>query len=120
MLRPYLFIGLFVATNCTLALLYPFSLARFLAFAALYGLGTGVMLFLLFYPTNDWLVTNRSHVEGDKEMALTFDDGPDPVDTPRLLDLLRAKGHQGDIFRRWPPRRRSIPRSCAAPGKKGI
>ncbi len=98
MLRPYLFIGLFVATNCTLALLYPFSLARFLAFAALYGLGTGVMLFLLFYPTNNWLVTNRSQVEGDKEIALTFDDGPDPVDTPRLLDLLRAKGIKATFF----------------------
>ena len=47
MVRPYLFIGLFVATNCTLALLYPFSWTRFLIFVALYGLGTGIMLYLL-------------------------------------------------------------------------
>jgi peptidoglycan/xylan/chitin deacetylase (PgdA/CDA1 family) len=98
MVRPYLFIGLFVATNCTLALLYPFSWTRFLIFVALYGLGTGIMLYLLFNPTNDWLVTNRSHVESATEVALTFDDGPDPVDTPRLLDLLRQKGIKATFF----------------------
>jgi len=98
MVRPYLFIGLFVATNCTLALLYPFSWSRFLAFALLYGLGTGVMLYLLFHPTNAWLVSNRSHLENTHELALTFDDGPDPVDTPRLLDLLREKGIKATFF----------------------
>lgn len=98
MVRPYLFIGLFVVTNSTLALLYPFSWARFLAFAVLYGLGTGIMLYLLFHPTNNWLVTNRSHLESEKEVALTFDDGPDPVDTPRLLDLLREKGIKATFF----------------------
>lgn len=31
-------------------------------------------------------------------MALTFDDGPDPVDTPRLLDLLGQKGVKATFF----------------------
>ena len=31
-------------------------------------------------------------------MALTFDDGPDPVDTPKLLDLLREKNVKATFF----------------------
>jgi len=65
---------------------------------AIYALGTGVMLYLLFHPRNQWLVANRSQVERDGCVALTFDDGPDPVDTPRLLDLLREKGVKATFF----------------------
>lgn len=32
------------------------------------------------------------------EVALTFDDGPDPDVTPRLLDLLEARGVRGTFF----------------------
>jgi peptidoglycan/xylan/chitin deacetylase (PgdA/CDA1 family) len=32
------------------------------------------------------------------EVALTFDDGPDPAVTPRVLDLLDAAGAQGSFF----------------------
>ncbi len=31
-----------------------------------------------------------ARVTGDKSVALTFDDGPDPVYTPQILDLLKA------------------------------
>lgn len=31
-------------------------------------------------------------------LALTFDDGPDPVATRRVLDLLEARGHRGTFF----------------------
>jgi peptidoglycan/xylan/chitin deacetylase (PgdA/CDA1 family) len=31
-------------------------------------------------------------------VALTFDDGPNPVDTPKLLDLLREKGVKATFF----------------------
>jgi peptidoglycan/xylan/chitin deacetylase (PgdA/CDA1 family) len=31
-------------------------------------------------------------------VALTFDDGPDPVNTPKLLDLLRAAGVRATFF----------------------
>lgn len=98
MARSVLFLLLFCATNAALALLYPFSLARLLLAAALYALGTGIMLYLLFNPRNTWLVANRSQVEGERCVALTFDDGPDPVDTPRLLDLLREKNVKATFF----------------------
>jgi peptidoglycan/xylan/chitin deacetylase (PgdA/CDA1 family) len=98
MARSALFLFLFCATNASLALLYPFSFARLLFATALYALGTGVMLYLLFHPRNQWLVANRSQVEREGYVALTFDDGPDPVDTPRLLDLLREKGVKATFF----------------------
>ncbi|WP_373231750.1 polysaccharide deacetylase family protein [Cohnella sp.] len=34
----------------------------------------------------------------DKEIALTFDDGPDPVYTPKLLDLLKRQGARATFF----------------------
>lgn len=34
----------------------------------------------------------------EKEIALTFDDGPDPVYTPRLLDLLKRYNARGTFF----------------------
>ena len=34
----------------------------------------------------------------DKKIALTFDDGPDPVWTPKILDVLKEKGVQATFF----------------------
>jgi cellulose synthase/poly-beta-1,6-N-acetylglucosamine synthase-like glycosyltransferase/spore germination protein YaaH/peptidoglycan/xylan/chitin deacetylase (PgdA/CDA1 family) len=34
----------------------------------------------------------------DKKIALTFDDGPDPVWTPKILDVLQEKGVQATFF----------------------
>ena len=98
MARAAIFCLLVLATNASLALLYPFTLSRFLLTAFIYGIGTLVTLYLLFHPRNQWLVTNRSRVDGANCVALTFDDGPDPVDTPKLLDLLRDKGVKATFF----------------------
>jgi peptidoglycan/xylan/chitin deacetylase (PgdA/CDA1 family) len=89
---------LFLATNASLALLYPFTLSRLLLAGSIYLAGTLVMLYLLFHPRNQWLVANRFRVDGVNGVALTFDDGPDPVDTPKLLDLLREKGVKATFF----------------------
>jgi peptidoglycan-N-acetylglucosamine deacetylase len=98
MARGALFLLLIAATNASLVLLHPFSHARLLLVVFLYALGTGVTLYLLFNPRNQWLVTNRSQVEAADCVALTFDDGPDPIDTPRLLDILREKGVKATFF----------------------
>ena len=98
MARAAIFCLLFLATQASLALLYPFSLMRLLLVLLIYGAGTGVMLYLLFHPRNGWLVANRSRVDGAKCLALTFDDGPDPVDTPKLLDLLKKKNVKATFF----------------------
>ena len=34
----------------------------------------------------------------DKEVALTFDDGPDPVNTPRILDILKPENARGHVL----------------------
>ncbi|PYX76713.1 MAG: polysaccharide deacetylase family protein [Acidobacteria bacterium] len=98
MARSAIFCLLFLATNASLALLYPFTLSRFLMVASIYAVGTLIMLYLLFHPRNHWLVSNRYRVEGAGCIALTFDDGPNPVDTPKLLDLLREKGVKATFF----------------------
>jgi len=98
MARAAIFFLLVLATNASLVLLYPFSLTRFLLAAFIYTIGTLLTLYLLFHPRNQWLVTNRFRVDGVSSVALTFDDGPNPVDTPKLLDLLREKGVKATFF----------------------
>ncbi len=98
MARAAIFFLLVVATNASLALLYPFSLARLLFVFLIYAAGTLLTLYLLFHPRNQWLVTNRCRVDGARSIALTFDDGPDPEDTPKLLDLLREKDVKATFF----------------------
>jgi peptidoglycan/xylan/chitin deacetylase (PgdA/CDA1 family) len=90
---------MFSLTNASLLLVYPFSLHNFLRAAVIYTTGTLVSLYLVFHPRNQWLVDNRSRVQsGLPSVALTFDDGPDPVSTPLLLDLLRKKGVPATFF----------------------
>jgi len=98
MARAAIFFLLFLATNASLALLYPFTLSRLLLTFSIYSVGTLLTLYLLFHPRNQWLVANRFRVDGVNTIALTFDDGPDPVDTPKLLDLLRDKGVKATFF----------------------
>src|SRR5215467_7250234 len=45
-----------------------------------------------FVPVVDRLATR------DRIVALTFDDGPDPVVTPRILDVLGAHGARATFF----------------------
>jgi len=40
----------------------------------------------------------RRGPSGRRRVALTFDDGPDPLATPRLLRLLEGRGLQGTFF----------------------
>ncbi|MGA7930916.1 MAG: polysaccharide deacetylase family protein [Candidatus Sulfotelmatobacter sp.] len=98
MARSVIFFVSILVINASLALLYPFSLSRLFLVALIYGATTLLILYLLFHPRNQWLVANRSRVDGAGCVALTFDDGPDPVDTPKLLDLLREKGVKATFF----------------------
>ena len=47
-----------------------------------------------------WLMTRGPHaaVSRQQEIALTFDDGPHPEHTPRLLDVLAVAGAKGTFF----------------------
>jgi peptidoglycan/xylan/chitin deacetylase (PgdA/CDA1 family) len=57
---------------------------------------------------------------GAPELVLTFDDGPDPDNTPKVLDVLRARGLRGVFFQvGWRYRRGDVPRAPRAPGPDG-
>jgi peptidoglycan/xylan/chitin deacetylase (PgdA/CDA1 family) len=98
MARTVIFFLLMLLISTSVALLHPFSFSRLLLVALIYGVTTILVLYVLFHPRNQWLVANRSRVDGADCVALTFDDGPDPVDTPRLLDLLREKDVKATFF----------------------
>jgi peptidoglycan/xylan/chitin deacetylase (PgdA/CDA1 family) len=63
----------------------------------------GVLLYLLFYGgfagPIDWLMRTERHLPRDRKVvALTFDDGPDPVRTPALLDVLAEQRAPATFF----------------------
>lgn len=62
-----------------------------------------VLLYLLFYGGYagpiDWLMRTERHLPRDRKVvALTFDDGPDPVRTPALLDVLAEQRAPATFF----------------------
>src|SRR3954462_6935379 len=96
MARSVIFFTSIFLISVLLVVLYALDLFR-LVVAGLTAT-TLVIVYLLFHPRNQWLVANRSRVDGARCIALTFDDGPDPVDTPKLLDLLREKDVKATFF----------------------
>jgi peptidoglycan/xylan/chitin deacetylase (PgdA/CDA1 family) len=96
MVRSVVFFLSILLISTLLAILYAFGLSRLLL--VVLSATTLLIVYLLFHPRNQWLVANRSRVDGAGCVALTFDDGPDPVDTPKLLDLLREKGVKATFF----------------------
>ena len=54
------------------------------------------------WPRSTWIGENIRSLPtasiANKEIALTFDDGPDPDITPRVLDLLDASGQKGSFY----------------------
>jgi peptidoglycan/xylan/chitin deacetylase (PgdA/CDA1 family) len=52
-------------------------------------------------PRSGWLGPNMTRIPSDRvhnQIALTFDDGPDPVVTPKVLDLLEQAGSRATFF----------------------
>jgi peptidoglycan/xylan/chitin deacetylase (PgdA/CDA1 family) len=62
----------------------------------------GFMGALGLWPRSTWLGPNFTRLPqaaaARGEIALTFDDGPDPEVTPRVLDLLEAHGARATFF----------------------
>ncbi|HEX9093759.1 MAG TPA: polysaccharide deacetylase family protein [Coriobacteriia bacterium] len=100
MTKPLGIVLLFVLTNGSLLLLFPFSIRRLVLTALLYASGTAVMLVILFDPHSRWLLDRTTEVpcNGHPCVALTFDDGPSSDVTPRVLDILRDKKVPATFF----------------------
>lgn len=73
----------------------------------LVGFGLGVLVYLalhwaMFKPASQWLGPVMSRFApsppGAGEVWITIDDGPDPADTPALLDLLAARKAKATFF----------------------
>jgi peptidoglycan/xylan/chitin deacetylase (PgdA/CDA1 family) len=96
MARSVIFFSLFFLISAVLAFLYAFGFPRLVLTGV--SVITLLIVYLLFHPRNQWLVANRSRVDGARCLALTFDDGPDPVYTPKLLDLLWEKDVKATFF----------------------
>lgn len=66
------------------------------------GVSHGLMAALGMVPRNRLLGPNLTRLPtasaARREVALTFDDGPDPLVTPRVLDLLDAHGAKASFF----------------------
>lgn len=53
------------------------------------------------FPRGNWLgpnVTRLPASSAEGRLALTFDDGPDPDVTPKVLDMLERHGHRATFF----------------------
>jgi peptidoglycan/xylan/chitin deacetylase (PgdA/CDA1 family) len=61
-----------------------------------------------YYPNSFVFGRPITRVRGERSVALTFDDGPNPEATPRILDALGARGIKATFFvlgrhaDRWP------------------
>ena len=100
MIRAAIFVLTVSLTQATLLLAYPLTARSFLLAGSLYLAGSLLALYLVLHPRSGWLVDHRSQVacNGRACVALTFDDGPDPVTTPRVLDVLREKQVRATFF----------------------
>jgi cellulose synthase/poly-beta-1,6-N-acetylglucosamine synthase-like glycosyltransferase/peptidoglycan/xylan/chitin deacetylase (PgdA/CDA1 family)/spore germination protein YaaH len=65
-----------------------------------YDIDTGFILKSAITEIPHSYVISRwgAQAEGEKKVALTFDDGPDPKFTPQILDILKDKGVSATFF----------------------
>src|SRR5215471_7390706 len=57
----------------------------------------GFTLFEWWRDVRSGVVLSHAHTS-EKLVAITFDDGPDPACTPRILDVLKSRGVHATFF----------------------
>jgi peptidoglycan-N-acetylglucosamine deacetylase len=62
------------------------------------GVAAGACVWGAVYPTSELFGRTLHHTARRSAMALTFDDGPNPSITPRLLELLERHGVRATFF----------------------
>ena len=94
MTRFHILAGLTVIGGAVLACLHDFTalIALAILFLIVSGFGVAVPQLKFFGP----FICRGSAQR--KQVALTFDDGPDPRSTPRLLEILRGAGIRAAFF----------------------
>ena len=71
----------------------PLATGGAVALAAAYVAGTYLPNFSLFGGVARTVIS-----DGDRRVALTFDDGPDPRHTPAISSMLAERGHRATFF----------------------
>lgn len=74
------------------------ALSPSLAVLALLPMVSAIVVGVVFPISGVFARPVHRGVSGRKEVALTFDDGPDPRWTPALLDLLDERNHRATFF----------------------
>src|SRR5262249_59439180 len=72
-------------------LAYPFALTIMVGWAGVLTGGcatAGVLAWAAYHPASTLFGRTIRFASSDRTIALTFDDGPNPAVTPRLLELL--------------------------------
>ncbi|MDA3960831.1 MAG: polysaccharide deacetylase family protein [Planctomycetota bacterium] len=95
MLRPHLWVDVPV-TAVVIATAIGVNLT---ATAPLAALALGLHTWGTVNPRSSWYLPVSWRVaQAGNSLALSFDDGPDPVTTPRILDVLAARGWRATFF----------------------
>jgi peptidoglycan/xylan/chitin deacetylase (PgdA/CDA1 family) len=82
-----------------LELVYVPPGARALAVTATVLATAGFFAYVIVAPWSQFLVRSVCRLpQRDRVVAFTFDDGPDPVTTPQVLDLLARHGAKATFF----------------------
>lgn len=80
----------------------PSGPARIAAIIATLGITVGFFTWAIAWPRSQFFVRSvfelPSSESSDRSVAFTFDDGPDPESTPRVLELLSRHGARATFF----------------------
>ena len=94
-----MFLSLTLIAHTLLLLLFVGSPALTVGVLVAYAGYHGLVAWGVMHPRSRLFGPNRSQLPTtERVVALTFDDGPHPEVTPRVLDLLRARGAQATFF----------------------
>jgi len=97
-LRAFAVKGIALAAGASLVWALPAAWHGW-AIAAVVAAAAGFIAYAIVHPRSQFFVPVVDHIAGgDRIVALTFDDGPDPEVTPRVLDLLGAHGARATFF----------------------
>ena len=100
--RPTPFIAVSVALHAFCLVIFAFSPRLWPWLLALIAANHAVIMLLGLWPRSHWLGSNWTRLPAMSaargEIALTIDDGPDPVVTPQVLALLDRYGVRATFF----------------------
>jgi peptidoglycan-N-acetylglucosamine deacetylase len=72
--------------------------AAYIAIPATLAAATGLVAYAGRYPGSKIFGTAITHTNSPRKIAVTFDDGPNPAMTPKLLDLLDRHSVRATFF----------------------